>query len=190
MLPGSALQFFALFSFCTLYSFFTPKLIIMKNVLILICLSLFSITFINAQSSEKKNALEWQYWSRAGLYGFDSHQLGLALSRHLNGRFSVEVSAGLRMKLENSTCTDYFKSGYFSLLGKVHFLKNRRLNVHLGPILETKRQYELDQNLKYKLGLGYQQNIKGPLYIQLNGGLIGDRNQGAFYGGIGLGYSF
>lgn len=162
----------------------------MKNVLTFICLALFTISALKAQSPEKNNALEFQYWSRAGFNGFDSHQLGLALTRHLNNRFSVEVNAGLRMRLENSTSSAYFKSGYFGLLGKVHFLKNRRLNVHLGPILETNRHSESDQTLKFKLGLGYQQNIKGPVYLQLNGGLIGDRNYGMFYGGLGLGYSF
>jgi hypothetical protein len=162
----------------------------MKKVLILICLTLFTISIFKAQSIGKKNALELQYWSRVGVYGFDSHQLGLALSRHLNDRFSIEVSAGLRLKLENCAASDGFKSGYFGLLGKVHLLKNRRLNVHLGPLLETNRQFSEDQPLKFKLGLGYQQNLKGPLYLQINGGLIGDQNRGAFYGGLGLGYSF
>ena len=162
----------------------------MKKVLILICLALFTISSFKAQSPVKKNGLEFHYWSRAGFSSFDSHQLGLALSRHLSGRFSVEVGAGLRLKTSNGFSPEYFKSGYFSVLGKLHLLKNRKLNGHLGALLDTKKYSEYDQNLKFKLGLGYQQNLKGPLYLQINGGLIGDQNRGAFYGGLGLGYSF
>lgn len=157
---------------------------------IFICLALLChASLALAQDQTKTNAIELHPWQRWQVSGHDSNCLGLSYVKTIASQFDLCVETGLRF-INRKLVFGNSEVGYLSLGSRVYFKKSRTFNAELHFLYDNKTFYESDQKLGIKVGAGYTFQISDAIHANINGGLLMDIYNGAFYVGLGLGHRF